>query len=103
MRSVAAESVLLRIIRWDDSKAWWPGNFSYTRRMLISILRTSGPMSNLESKRLIDAIIAKRSSEIFLLDGTHYSSMCHYLQRLGAEVEAIPRPSMSRERSPEAK
>ena len=101
MQPLGSGSVLVRIIRWHESKAW-TDNVAHARKMLVSAFRASGPVSNLEAKRLIKAVIAKRASEIFLLDGTHYSSMLHCLQSIGAEVEAISRPSMSSERSPDA-
>ena len=101
MRPLVTGSVLLRITRWDESKAW-TDNVAHATKMLVSTLRASGPVSNLEAKRLIKAVIAKQANEIFLLDGAHYSSMRHCLQSIGAEVEAISRPSMLSERRPDA-
>ena len=88
--SLTTAPVILRVTEWDESKAW-TRDTAHTRNMLVNILRSSTPMSNLEAKRLIKAVLSKQSGEIELVDGTSYANMCHALQSIGAVVEAIPR------------
>ena len=100
MRPLVSGPVLVRIIRWDEQRAW-TDDIEHARRLLISSFRASGCASNLETKRLIKAIIAKQATEIFLPNGTYYSSIRHCLQSIGAEVEVVLNvASMSGERGP---
>jgi hypothetical protein len=54
------------------------------------MLRSATAISNVEAKRLIKAILAKEANELYLENGAAYASVCHALQSIGAEVEAVP-------------
>jgi len=80
------QSVVLKVVAWNQSKAW-TDNIAHTRGMLVSLLRSSTPMTHTEAKRMVKAVLAKESSELPLADAKFYNSMRHALQSIGAEVE----------------
>lgn len=82
-------AVVLRVLSWDDAKAW-SRDIPHTREMLVGMLRAAAAISNVEAKRLIKAVLAKEVDELYLERGVAYANMCHALQSIGAEVEAVP-------------
>ena len=73
----------------DTSQAWFmgEGNPSYLRDMLQTYLRRSTPMTNLEAKRLVRAIMDGQAVDLVLVDPQYCEGICHWLSQLGASLE----------------
>lgn len=60
---------------------------AHSRGMLVSLLRSSTPMTQTEAKRMVKAVLSKEAFELPLADAKVHNAMRHALQSIGAEVE----------------
>ena len=81
-------SVCLRVVAWDESQSW-TDNVAHTRNILISMLREASPISHVEAKRLVKAVLAKEATDLLLHNPSFIHPMRHALQSIGAEVELV--------------
>ncbi len=97
MRSVVAGKVInpppesapavLIVKGWDTSRAWFPGMDGYVKEMLMKYLQISSPMARSEAKSIVKRLLAKELLEVELVDGQYASSLRHWLESIGAQIE----------------
>jgi uncharacterized protein with PIN domain len=87
-RGVSVPATLI-VRGWDASRAWFPGMDGYVKEMLMKHLQLSSPMSRTEAKAIVKRTLARELVQIDLADGQYADSMRHWLESIGAQVEAL--------------
>lgn len=80
-------SATLIVEGWDTSRAWFPGMEGYVKEMLMKYLQISSPMARGEAKSIVKRLLAREPMKVELVDGQYASSMSHWLESIGAQVE----------------
>jgi len=81
--------MILQIRGWDKSRAW-TDDVAHVRGILVRMLRESSPLSHVQAKRLVRAILAGAETDLPLHDPYLIQAIRHALQSIGADVRLIP-------------
>ncbi|WP_337243888.1 hypothetical protein [Luteimonas sp. gir] len=81
--------IILRVTSFDRSRAW-TDDLAHTRNMLVRMLRKSSPLSHVQAKRLVKAVLAGAETDLPLQDATLVQPMRHALQSVGTDIQLVP-------------